>query len=211
LGARTVSLAVAGDPPRPSHHPYTEADLVRLAELGARPFAHPEDIRRVLDRLGYEEDWRTRYEIKSVRRSLHSPRITCIDGAILGYGLLELLFPTLRRRLLAIHRRDRKGEECGHCVTLYWSPSGKVGCFSKSSYTVLHHRDATFADEMALAVSLGRSYMKIGLQPLYFGVTTLEEVAGDLDWRGSSEPLNAISDRLAERYQYSFMLGNSPG
>ncbi len=62
------------------------------------------------------------------RSSLHAPKITCIDSAILAYGLLELLFGDVKRRLLAIHRRDPvSGEECGHCVALYWNDAGKVG------------------------------------------------------------------------------------
>lgn len=191
--------------------PYEAAELARLARLAGKALAAPEDIRRVLDGLGYEEDWRTCYTIKSVKASLMSDKITCVDGAILAYGLLELAFPSLKRRLLAIHRRDSKGEECGHCVTLYWSDAGRVGCFSKSSFAVLHHRDPVFEDEMAIACSLGQAYVKIGIQPLYFGVTTLEEVAADLDWRCSSAPLNVIAERLQDRYQYSFMRAHGPG
>jgi hypothetical protein len=46
----------------------------------------------------------------------------------------------------------------------------------------------------------------MGFQPLYFGITTLEETAGELDWRFEVGELNAISDRLKQRYQYAFML-----
>jgi len=183
---------------------YTTADLLRLRELAPGPFGAPEHIRRVIDRLGYLDDWRSNYRIRSVRSSLHAEKITCIDAAILAYGLLELLFPRTERRLLAIHRRNPEGEECGHCVALYFAADGRVGAFSKSSFAGLGHRDAVFPDAAAVATSYARAYVKMGFQPLYFGVTTLEEAAGDLDWRGGSEGLNALSDRLKDRYEYAF-------
>src|SRR5580700_10680194 len=104
----------------------------RLEEVsGGAPFESPGDIRRVIDGYKYLDDWRADYRIQSVRSSLQNERITCIDGAILAYGLLELLFLATQRRLLAIQRRDpKKDEECGHCVALYWTAEGKVGSYS---------------------------------------------------------------------------------
>jgi hypothetical protein len=170
--------------------------------------AAPRDIRRVIDNYAYLDDWRTDYRIQSVRSSLNSSRITCIDGAILSYGLLELLFPATKRRLLAIHRRDpKKDEECGHCVTLYWGADGKIGSFSKSSFKGLGHRDAIYADETAIATSYAEAYIEMGFEPLYFGVTTLEEAAPDLDWRLDEGALNEISNRLQATYEYGFMVG----
>ena len=182
---------------------YTEADLRRIDQLAGAPLRQPEDLRRVIDRLGYLDDWRSNYLVRSVRSSLHSEKITCIDAAILSYGLLELLFPDTPRKLLAIHRRNPEGEECGHCVTLFMT-NGKLGAFSKSSFVGLGHRDAVFADEQAVAESYARAYLAMSFTPLYFGVTTLEEAAGDLDWRGDPGELNALSDRLKDRYQYAF-------
>jgi hypothetical protein len=187
---------------------YSEADLRKLSELAAgQPLDRPEDLRRIIDGFQYLDDWRANYRIQSVRSSLHSPRITCIDGAILSYGLLELLFPKTKRRLLAIHRRDpKKDEECGHCVALYWGEDGRIGSFSKSSFVGLGHRDAVFEDESAIATSYGKAYVAMEFEPLYFGVTTLEEAAPDLDWRFHEGELNAISDRLQASYEYGFMI-----
>jgi hypothetical protein len=186
---------------------YSEDDLRRVVELSGRPFEQPEDIRRIIDGYRYLDDWRANYRIQSVRSSLHAPRITCIDAAILSYGLLELLFNDTKRRLLAIHRRDpKKDEECGHCVTLYWGDDGRIGSFSKSSFKGLGHRDAVFPDEHAIATSYAKAYVAMGFQPLYFGVTTLEEAAPDLDWRFHAGDLNVISERLQARYEYGFML-----
>jgi hypothetical protein len=187
---------------------YSEADLRKLEDLTAgQPLEKPEDLRRIIDGFQYLDDWRANYRIQSVRSSLHSPRITCIDGAILSYGLLELLFPKTKRRLLAIHRRDpKKDEECGHCVALYWNEEGRIGSFSKSSFKGLGHRDAVFSDESAIATSYAMAYVAMEFEPLYFGVTTLEEAAPDLDWRFHEGDLNTISDRLQATYEYGFML-----
>ena len=188
---------------------YTEADLSRLLEVsGGGPLSAPEDVRRIIDGYQYLDDWRADYRIQSVRSSLHSSRITCIDAAILSYGLLELLCPRIERRLLAIHRRDPKsGEEVGHCVALYWAATGRIGAISKSSFKGLGHRDPIFADEMAVASSYARAYVDIGFQPLYFGVTTPEEAAPDLDWRFEEGDLNLLSARLQAAYEYGFEVG----
>lgn len=188
---------------------YTEDDLRRLQEMaGDGPLAGPEDVRRVVDNYQYLDEWRANYRIQSVRSSLRSTRITCIDAAILSYGLLELLCGQVKRRLLAIHRRDpKKDEECGHCVTLYWAGNGRIGAISKSSFKGLGHRDPTFADEMAVASSYARAYVDIGFQPLYFGVTTPEEAAPDLDWRFEEGDLNLLSARLQAAYEYGFEVG----
>jgi hypothetical protein len=185
---------------------YSEADMRRLTErIGEVKLEGPWDIRRILDSYDYLDDWRANYVIQSVRSSLHAPRITCIDGAILSYGLLELLFPETKRRLLAIHRRDpKKDEECGHCVALFWAADGKVGSFAKSNYPGLGHRDPVYKSAEAVATSYAEAYVEMEFTPLYFGVTTLEEAAPDLDWRFHEAPLNEISDRLQAAYEYGF-------
>ena len=187
---------------------YSEADFRRISELCVgETLERPEQVRLIIDKFQYLDDWRSNYAIRSVRSSLHSPKITCIDGAILAYGLLELLFPATKRRLLAIHRRDpKKDEECGHCVALYWGDDGRIGSFSKSSFVGLGHRDAVFADESEIATSYAKAYVAMEFEPLYFGVTTLEEAAPDLDWRFHDGELNAISDRLQASYEYRFMV-----
>jgi len=187
---------------------YSESDLSRLREMaGGAAFEEPEDIRRVIDNYKYLEDWRSNYVIQSVRSSLQNTTITCIDSAILSYGLLEILFPDMKRRLLAIHRRDpAKDEECGHCVSLYWGKNG-IGSFSKSSFKGLGHRDAVYEDESAIATSYSEAYVAMKFQPLYFGVSRLEEIAPDLDWRFHPGALNEISDRLISTYEYGFKVG----
>ena len=186
---------------------YAPEDLIRLKEIAPKTPRTPADLRKIIDWFGYLAEWRNDYKIKSVRSSLHSTKITCIDASVLAYGLLELYFPEIKRRLLSIHRRDKHGEECGHCVTLYWSPSGRVGAFSKSSFERFGHRDATFSDESAVAGSFAKAYLQMKFIPLYYGVTTLEEIAPDLDWRFSKDNLNILATRLIESYQYGFECG----
>jgi hypothetical protein len=186
---------------------YSAADLKRLQEIAGGPLEEPEDLRRVIDQYKYLDDWKANYRIQSVRSSLHNTRITCIDGAILSYGLLELLFNDVKRRLLAIHRRDpKKNEECGHCVALYWGDDGRIGSFSKSSFKGLGHRDAVYKDELAIATSYAKAYVDMGFEPLYFGVTTLEECAPGVDWRFHDGELNVLSEMIQAKYEYAFML-----
>jgi hypothetical protein len=192
---------------------YGDPELAKVRDLAGGAIASPADIRRVLDGYAYLGDWRDNYRIQSVQSSLRSARITCIDAAILSYGLLEAMLPQVQRRVLAIHRRDpRTGEEVGHCVTLWWGPDGKVGAFSKSSFKGLGHREPVFADEAAVAASLARAYVGMGFEPLYFGVTTLEQAAPDLDWRFADGNLSELSSRLQASYAYGFSVdyGCSP-
>jgi long-chain acyl-CoA synthetase len=182
---------------------YDTEDLRRLLARSEKGLGSVADIRRVIDRFGYLAEWRDNYRIQSVRASLRADRITCIDAAVLGYGLLEWL-PGVKRKVLAIHRRGPDGEECGHCVALYWAPNGKVGALSKSNYAALGHRDPVFADELEVAASYARGYLSMGITPLYFGFTTLEEVAGDIDWRHSMEDINALSAAIQTSYAYEF-------
>jgi long-chain acyl-CoA synthetase len=183
---------------------YDADDLRALRQKDDKGLRVVGDIRRIIDRFGYLAEWRDDYRIRSVRASLRADRITCIDAAVLSYGLLDW-FPEVKRRVLAIHRRDAAGEECGHCVTLYWGPDGKVGAFSKSNYAGLGHRDPVFPDEMAIAASYARGYLAMGITPLYFGITTIEEAAGDdIDWRFSSGDINLLSSRIQEKYAYEF-------
>ena len=159
----------------------------RLREMaGGGPFESPEDIRARHRQLSATSTTggRTTASSRCARRCT-APRITCIDAAILSYGLLELLFPDVKRRLLAIHRRDpAKDEECGHCVALYWGDDGQgrlvlASRASRASATAM----PSSPTRSAIATSYAEAYVEMGFQPLYFGVTTLEEAAPDLDWR----------------------------
>lgn len=186
---------------------YHQADFQRLRDLGCGLLDGPEALESVVDQYGYLDEWRSNYQIRSVRASLHSTRITCIDSAVFTYGLLELLFSSVKRRLLAIHRLDpAKDEECGHCVTLYWNDNGMIGAFSKSSLAGLGHRKAVFKSEHEIAASYAKAYLRMGFVPLYYGVTTLEQVASDLDWRFDRGPLNVLSERIQSAYEYAFMI-----
>lgn len=184
---------------------YRPEDIARLHALAGGRFESVADIERVIDRLGYLYEWKANYVIQSVRASLHSAKITCVDSAILTYGLFDF-FPSVKHRILAIHRRDQAGEECGHAVTLYWGADGKIGAFSKSSFEGFGHREPVYADEFSVATSFAQAYLKMGFEPLYFGVTTLEEAAGDLDWRFHPGELNVLSERLQAKYEFAFML-----
>ena len=178
--------------------------LERLKVISPTPITQVADIAKVIDFFGYLGEWKVDYKIRSVQSSLQSEKITCVEAAIISYGLLELLFPQVKRCILLIHRRDKQGEECGHCVTLYWGKNGKIGVFSKSSYAGFGHRDTIYDSELDVARSFAEGYLNMGFSPLYYGITTLEEAAGDLDWRYSEDDITHLSERLLQYYQYFF-------
>lgn len=183
---------------------YGPEDARRALGLTGGRLDSPADVVRAIDTVGYQHEWRSGYRVQSVRSSLHAAKITCIDAAILAYGLLEAV-PAVDRRLLAIHRRDpARDEECGHVVTIYRGPDGQLGAISKSSFPGLGHRAPVFADEHTLATSFAEAYVAMGFTPLYFGTTTLEEVAPDVDWRFDPQPLNVLSERLQGAYAFGF-------
>jgi hypothetical protein len=181
---------------------YSARDRQRMEKVRT-----PEDIASFVTAYAYADDWRKNYRVSSVRSSLHAARVNCIDAAILAYGLLDA-FPALERWLLAIHRRG-EGEECGHVVALY-RYEGRYGAFSKSSYEGLRHRPPVHASPHAVARSFAQAYLRMGFEPLYYGTSKLEELAGDLDWRFSEHDLSVLSNRLVASYEYAFDVGAQP-
>jgi hypothetical protein len=179
------------------------ADVGRVEQLAGGPLRTPACIGRVLDALHYDHDYRNGYSVKSVRRALHSDRITCIDAAVLAYGLLDF-FAGVERQLLAIHRRGPDGEECGHVVALYRARDGRIGALGRSSFEHLGHRAPVHADQHEVAMTYAVEYLNVGLSPLYYGFTTLEEICPDFDWRTETGPLNFLSDRIQARYAFRF-------
>jgi hypothetical protein len=183
--------------------PLSQAELSSLARFGIEPRVRElADIGAILNVFPYQHAWRNDYKIKSVTTSLASDAIMCIDAAILAYGLLDF-FPSLWRRLLAIHRRGPDGEECGHVVTLYRDPNGRYGAFGRSNFRNLEHRPAQYDDPMTLALSYANGYRRNGFTPLCFGSSALEPLCEDLDWRRSPDPLNALSERLQACYEFA--------
>ena len=139
-------------------------------------------------------------------RRCTAQRITCIDAAILPMACSSCCSPTSSGACSPSTAAIREGEECGHCVTLYWSDDGKVGSFSKSSF------EGSATATRSTPTSGGRRELRRGLpemgfKPLYFGVTTLEEVAPRhrlalLD----AATLNVLSERIQARTSTRFML-----
>ena len=126
-----------------------------------------DDIRRVIDRYGYLDEWRANYRIQSVRASLRSARITCIDARHPLLRPARALFPATKRAsspsTAAIPKTD---EECGHCVALYWGADGRVGAFSQVELRGPRApRRRSSPTRLAIAASYAEAYVAMGVQP----------------------------------------------
>ena len=146
--------------------------------------------------------------IQSVRSSLHSARITCIDAAILTYGLLELLFTDVKRRLLAIHRRDpATGEECGHCVALYWNDARQDRRVQQVELRRARPPRRRLRRRARDRRELRRGLPEDGLRA---ALLRRHHARGGraATSTGASSPatLNVLSERIQDRYEYAFML-----
>lgn len=164
--------------------------------------AHPAQVATLVEQIAYDDSWQERYEICSVTRSLGQKKMTCINAAILAFGLLEC-FSSVSRSLYAMHRVDSHGVECGHAFVCYcWN--GRYGSIAKSNYEGLNNRDAVFATEQELVLSYAKAYLRMGFTPTYYGRFDLDDIAGGLDWRNGSLNLNELSNRISSSYQYEF-------
>ena len=152
------------------------------------PFEVPEDLRRVLDGIGYLEDWRTAYRVQSVQASLHANED----------HLHRLRDPRLRPPRAAVRRRQapparhsppRSGVGRGgrplRRAALERRRQGRLASRSRTT-PVSATATRSSPTSTAIAASYAQTYLKMGFEPLYFGVTTLEEAAPDVDWRYST-------------------------
>ena len=180
--------------------------LERLRERAAGR-SRPEDIRRVLD--GYRLPGRLAGRLPrssrcarrctrsaspaSTRRSSPTACSSCCSRRSSG-------------ALLAIHRRDPvSGEECGHCVALLLGRRRQgrlVRQVELSRARPSRRRSSPTRRQSRPATP--QAYVEMGFQPLYFGVTTLEEAAPDIDWRFHPDALNVLSERIQASYAVRF-------
>jgi hypothetical protein len=180
------------------------ADAVeRVADQAGGRFRSAADVGRVIDALPYEAGWQERYCVRSAQSALMAGRLMCLDAALLAHALLEA-FDGVGRRLLALYRRGPDGRECGHVVACHWSGTGPIGAFSKSGFAGLGHRERRHVNLQDLATSYARSYLEMGMTPLYFGLPRVE--ASGLDWRFSREPLEDLLPVLNGAFEFAFEL-----
>jgi hypothetical protein len=181
---------------------YPDRFRQRLLELADGTFESVGDIERVLSTFDYKVDWRDDYVVESVSTLIERRRLMCLDAAILARGLLEG-FPTTEAGILAIHRRDGDGNECGHAAAFY-RLRRRYGAFARSNYAGLRSVAARFEAADAIAYFYAREYLRIGFTPLMFGTCSLEDAFGEADWRFSRTPLEGIVERIMRTYRFRF-------
>ena len=182
---------------------FSSDDIDIVLERSRGRFDTPGDIRTLLNSYPYDYSWEREYVVKSAASALRDNQLSCINAGILAYSLLNC-FDVFRQLIMAIHRRDSNGVECGHIVTLYREGDGEMWSFSKSNHVILNDLKGPFKDEFHAAVTFGKAYKKIGFTPLYFGFYNLEEFVEHRDWQTTDERLNAVCDYMIGNYQYCF-------
>jgi len=111
---------------------FLAADIEILFQRSRGNLEAPADIKTLLDGYGYDYNWAQEYSVQSAITSCRAENLSCINAAIFAYSMLGG-FSDHTRTLLAIHRRDSQGVECGHVVALS-EHEGKVYAFGKSNY-----------------------------------------------------------------------------
>lgn len=182
---------------------YSDDCIERVRILSDGHFSVPDDVARIVDKYDYNNDWQDNYFVASVAEILRKDTIMCVEGMVLSYGLLESM-PEYQRAIVSLYRKDCADFECGHVVTAYWCDPTKMGAISKSNYPVLSSIRPSLSSLTQVALHYARQYQSMGMTPLYFGLTTLDEVSEGLDWRFSSTNLAAIPQRIGERFEYAF-------
>lgn len=162
----------------------------------------PGDIKRVLDSYGYDYDWERDYVVRSAASSSADETLSCINAAVLAYTLLGAL-PDQARALLAIHRRDPHGVECGHVVALS-ECQGEIYALGKSNYPQLNRVYGPFPDRYAASTAFGRAYLSMSFTPLYFGFFDPVGFCSPQTLASSPEPLNGLCNYMMSNYQYAF-------
>ena len=183
---------------------YPERFRRRLLELADGRFESLDDIERVLNTFDYKVDWRDDYVVESVATLIDRRSLMCLDAAILARGLLEG-FPATEAGILAIHRRDGEGNECGHAAAFY-RPHDRYGAFARSNYPGLQSVAARFEAADAIAHFYAREYLRIGFTPLMFGTCGLEDAFGAVNWRFARGPLDGVVERILRAYRFRFAI-----
>lgn len=165
-------------------------------------FQSPIDIKHILDSYEYDYDWERDYVVRSAASSSEERTLSCINAAALAYALLGAL-PEQTRTLLAIHRKDQKGVECGHVVALS-ECQGEVYALGKSNYPALNRVYGPFPSRHAAATAFGRAYLSMHFTPLYFGFFDPVNFCSLQTLISSSEPLNGLCDYMMSNYEYAF-------
>ena len=105
-------------------------------------------------------------------------------------------------------RSGRRTRSAGTAWRSTGAPNGRVGLVLEVELQGPRApRRASSRTRRRSPRATAEAYVEMEFKPLYFGVTTLEEAAPDLDWRFHEGELNEISERLQATYEYGFMVG----
>ena len=172
-------------------------------------FSTVADVQRVLDQFGYKANWQEDYVVESVSALIHRSELMCLDGAMLALGLLEGL-RDLDLSLLAIHRRDEEGFECGHVAAVY-GLKGRYGTIAVSNFPGLRSQEAIYRSAHHIAMHYAQEYVRIGFRPLLYSISKIDEIFEGEAWRTASQPLCGVVERIVETYRYQFVLNPGKG
>ena len=162
-----------------------------------------------MKRFSYDSGWREEYRTRSpgVIDKTGAESIMCLEAALYFATHVESIADDVK--LIAMHRKDKDGHECGHCICLF-KVNGAYGAYSHSNIASLISLKPEYPSIESVIKFYMNSYLSSGYTPLYYGIYELEELdeQGIEDWRDTDEDLSSFSDYLIENYQFELTISS---
>ena len=156
-----------------------------------------DDIDAVISSLEYKVSNDLEPNHGRLDEAARQARCTCFEAALIAHDLVGLL--GLDRKILALNRMDpESGSFLGHAALIYETHIGRFGAFALSRHATQCSRPANFNSPNEVAISYAEEYLTLGFVPVCFGIATLEEVGGGINWRLDPEDFKVLHDRILE-------------
>lgn len=160
-----------------------------------------------MERFSYDSSWKDEYRTRSPGAidKLGVERIMCLEAALYFAIHAEKFADDVK--LIAIHRKDKYGHECGHCICAF-RINDLYGAYSHSNIASLTSLNPEYPSIESVVKFYIDSYLSSGYTPLYYGIYEMKELDEQdvKDWRNTDEDLSSFSGYLIENYQFELTI-----